>query len=294
MFRIVTKATSANLGPGFDLLGICLELNNEFIIKRQASYGFRGFREEYCDPDHNLFIKSYRYALEQLDLPEQPFLLTIKEGIPICRGLGSSSSLIVGGILAAFALNGLSYDRTKALTLANAIEGHPDNVAPCIFGGLCATRIKDEQIIKEAYPLNEELRFSFAVPDFSLSTALARSVLPKSLSYVQAIDNATAILLLLRGLANGEQQLIAKGLKDQLHVPYRKGLISEYEAVEACLLKHGAYGVTISGAGPTILAIHQGLKNGVAEELAKLDNHWQLYELKIAQGGSYYEPLSAC
>lgn len=294
MFRIVTKATSANLGPGFDLLGICLELNNEFIIKRQPSYKLLGFKEEYSDTDNNLFIQSYRFASKVLGLQEIPFELEIKQGIPISRGLGSSSSMIVGGILAVYALNDLAYDQFTALKIANEIEGHPDNVAPCIFGGLCASGVRDEQIIKQHYPVNDELCFSFAVPDFTLSTALARSVLPANISYAQAINNSANILMLLKGLADGNSHLITQGIKDQLHVPYRQQLIPEYRDVENILLKHGAYGVTISGAGPTVLAIHKGLDDEVKEELAKMSNHWKLYELKIAQGGSYYEPLSAC
>lgn len=281
-------ATSANLGPGFDSFGCALALYNTYTFERiESGLEITGCDEEFRTAD-NLSIAAYRYALEALGLPMEPLRLHIDAQIPVCRGLGSSSAMIIGGIMAANALHEAPFSREEMLTLCTVIEGHPDNLAPALYGGMTASLMRGGKPVTARFPLSPSLRFLALVPDFPLSTQLARSVLPQRVPFADAVFNVSHAALLLRALETADMEMIALALDDRLHQPYRKSLIQGYETVEGIAKECGATAFCISGAGPTCLCI--AADDGVAERLsARLPEEcpgWQVLALQVDTEGA--------
>ncbi len=284
---VIVPATTANLGPGFDCIGAALTLYNEFkFIRVDSSFLLGGEvekvkitvtgaeAEQMQTDESNLlyqaFVKLYQY-LEQTPPPVQ---IEIKLGVPLARGLGSSATAIVGGLVGANMLAGEPLSQSQVMELAIAIEGHPDNVVPALLGGcrLAATRSDTTWEICEI-PWCENIVPVVAIPNFELSTKEARQVLPTQVSRVDAIFNTAHLGLLLRGLESGNGNWLKAALQDKLHQPYRKALIQGYDAVNAAAINAGAYGMVISGAGPTLLALTD-TSNSVAVAAA-MSNAWQ-------------------
>ncbi len=282
MWQVLVPATSANLGPGFDTLGCALELYNIFTFKKSDELRFIGFDEKYAN-ENNLVYTSYAYVFNYLKKEIINVSIEVSSNIPETRGLGSSSSCVVAGIVAANQLLNNPLTTLQCLKLATEIEGHPDNVTPCLLGGLC---LSDENDVIH-YPVANNIHFLLLVPSFTLSTAMSRSVLPTSYSRSDCLVNINHILWLLEGMKTGNAALIRKGIVDTLHVPYRKGLIEDYDAIEQVLLNNGCCGVTISGAGPTLLAIFTEPYSieTIKEQLKHFKNNWQAIDLKLQNEG---------
>ncbi|MEQ8957375.1 MAG: homoserine kinase, partial [Coleofasciculus sp. C2-GNP5-27] len=174
------------------------------------------------------------------------------------RGLGSSATAIVGGLVGANQLAGEPLSQTEVMQLAIALEGHPDNVVPALWGGCCLA-VRGDGVLKEweicDIPWHDQIVPVVAIPNFELSTQQARQVLPTEVSRADAIFNLAHFGLLIRALATGRRDWLHTALQDRLHQPYRQTLIPGYDAVQTAALKAGAYGMTISGAGPTLLAL---------------------------------------
>jgi homoserine kinase len=260
--RVTVPATTANLGPGFDCLGAALTLYNRFEFVRLAGesaslqIAVRGTEADRVAADEsNLAYQAFCRAYEHLQQTPPPVRMEIELDVPLARGLGSSATGIVGGLLAANGLEDQPLSETELMRLAIAIEGHPDNVVPALLGGcrLAVSDGDDWQICE--IPWHETLVPVVAIPNFELSTAEARQVLPDRYSRADAIYNAAHLGLLLRGLETGNWDWIGVGMGDRVHQPYRGSLIAGYEAVRAAALNAGASGVAISGAGPTLLAL---------------------------------------
>jgi homoserine kinase len=257
---VTVPATTANLGAGFDCIGAALTLNNEFkftclnVGKTQITV--TGVEAARVDTDENnllyqAFLKLYQY-IEQTPPPVE---IEIKLGVPLARGLGSSATAIVGGLVAANILAGEPLSQSQVMDLAISMEGHPDNVVPALIGGcrLAATSADGWEICD--IPWHESIVPVVAIPDFELSTKEARSVLPTEVSRADAIFNIAHLGLLLRALETGKQSWLQASLQDKLHQPYRKSLIKGYDAVSDAAFGAGACGMVISGAGPTLLAL---------------------------------------
>lgn len=181
MERITLRvpATSANLGPGFDSFGCALALYNTYTFERIAEgIEVTGCPPEFCNAE-NLSIQAYRYALDAMGLPMEALRLHVQSEIPVCRGLGSSSAMIIGGVFAANAMHGAPFTREEMLALCTVIEGHPDNLAPALYGGMTASLMRNGRPVTACFPLSPRLRFLALVPDFPLSTEVARAVLPQ-------------------------------------------------------------------------------------------------------------------
>lgn len=273
---ITVPATTANLGPGFDCLGAALTLYNQFIFSlptappgSQATgdvqIQVKGLEASQVKADaSNLVYQAFAYFYRHLEQLPPPVTLQIQMGIPLARGLGSSATAIVGGLVGANWLAGSPLDQTEVLHLAIALEGHPDNVTPALLGGcrLVASG-KDGRNSPRSQspwsicdiPWSSEVVPVVAMPNFKLSTQVARQVLPKNCDYSDAIFNTAHLGLLVRGLETGRADWLQAALQDRLHQPFRQTLIPGYEAVYAAALESGAYGVVISGAGPTLLAL---------------------------------------
>lgn len=288
MVTVRVPATTANIGPGFDTFGCALQLYNTFTFaETSAGLQFEGCEEEFCN-EENLAVVAYRRVMDALGLPMPGLAITMDTDIPICRGLGSSASLIAAGAAAANALHASPYTKLELLGICNDIEGHPDNLAPALLGGLVASYVEAGRPVAARYSVHPELRFTALTPDFQLSTHLARSVLPKTVPFADAVFNVSRSAVLLKAMEAGNADLIAASLHDRLHQPYRSALIHGYEEVRSLALSCGALGFCISGAGPTLLCLSmdESFDARLAPKLSALPHNWQLLRLPIDHEGT--------
>ncbi len=279
---VTIPATTANLGPGFDCIGAALTLYNQFqfsylqsATNESLKITVTGVEAERVKTDgsnlaYQAFLKFYQY----LDQKPPSVQIDIDLGVPLARGLGSSATAIVGGLVGANDLAGSPLNQTEVMELAIALEGHPDNVVPALLGGcrLAATNESNEWQICDI-PWYQNLVPVVAIPDFELSTAEARRVLPNHVSRADAIFNTAHLGLLLRALETGRGDWLKAALQDRLHQPYRQVLIPGYQAVRSAAVAAGAYGMVISGAGPTLLALVDTERAATVETAMKTS--WQ-------------------
>jgi homoserine kinase len=257
---IRVPATTANLGAGFDCIGAALSLYNDFIFTQIATetltIAVQGLEAAKVNTDaSNLAYQAFVKLYARIDRSPPVIQLEIKLGIPLARGLGSSATAIVGGLLGANALAGNPLSPAEIRQLAIEMEGHPDNVVPALIGGcrLAATATSGWAIAD--IPWHDSIVPVVAIPNFELSTAAARSVLPNEYSRADAIFNTAHLGLLIRGLETGNPDWLTAALTDRIHQPYRQQLIPGYTDVEQAVIAAGGYGMVISGAGPTLLAL---------------------------------------
>lgn len=252
MVKVLTPATSANIGPGFDCLGIAYDLFNEFEVELNNELIIEGCDKKYQN-ENNLFYVGFSKVGERLNRKEK-CKVKINSNIPVSRGLGSSASLIVAGVISANILFGNKLNELELFKIATEIEGHPDNIAPCIFGGFtCAYGELDPKYIH--LNVNEDLKFTLIIPDYELSTTLSRSVLPKAYERKDVVFNMARNILLTKALESGETDLLKEALQDKIHQPYRKDLIKDYDEIEKLCKDNGAIQMVLSGAGPTMLVL---------------------------------------
>ena len=260
MITIRVPATTANLGAGFDCIGAALSMYNEFtftpIDTADLVIAVQGLEAAKVDTGaSNLAYQAFLKLYARIDRTPPVIQLEIHLGVPLARGLGSSATAIVGGLLGANALAGNPLSQTEVMQLAIEMEGHPDNVVPARIGGcrLAATAASGWAIAD--IPWHDSIVPVVAIPDFELSTTAARNVLPTEYSRADAIFNTAHLGLMIRGLETGNAQWLTAGLTDKIHQPYRQKLITGYADVESAVIAVGGYGMVISGAGPTLLAI---------------------------------------
>lgn len=277
---VEVPATTANIGPGFDCLGCAFTLCDVLTYElTNSGLEIVGDSPAYCN-EHNLAVQGYKAVIDRLGLPMDGLKITADYHIPMSHGLGSSAAMIVAGAAAANALHGSPFSKDELLEITTPLEGHPDNLAPALLGGLTASLMLGNKPITAKYPLNENVVFTALIPDFNLSTALARSVLPDMVSRSDAIFNVSHAAVLLKALELGDGQLISAALDDRLHQPYRRSLIPEYDDIRQTVLGCGADGFCISGAGPTLLSISTA--QDVPEKLKKAMSafpHWRVLVL---------------
>ena len=282
-------ASSANLGPGFDCFGIAWKLYNDIeFIPGGDGLKITGCPEKYCNED-NLCYRAYRATLDYCNLKAEPLQINfLKNEIPISRGLGSSAALIVGGVIAANEIHKLHLKKEELLSIATKIEGHPDNIAPALFGGFTASALADGKALSVSYPLSKNLKFTAVIPDFELSTELSRSVLPNMVSKADAVFNISRSALLIKALEEGDTSLISTALQDKIHQSYRFKLISGFEEVKTAALSCGAAGICISGAGSTLLCISDfdGFTQKLRENLVKLFPSWKFISVECDFSGA--------
>jgi len=301
---VAVPATTANIGPGFDCLGAALDLGNRFelrviegggerfelIIEGPEGAHLRG------GPD-NLVYRSAQRVWREVGVEAVALEARVQLAVPPARGLGSSATAIVAGLIGANALVGEPLSREKLLELAIDIEGHPDNVVPSLLGGLCLTaRAASHRWRVVRCEWNPAVKAVVAIPTIRLSTSEARRAMPRSIPISDAVMNLGALTLLLQGLRTGNGDLIADGMHDRIHEPYRWGLIQGGRAVREAAMEAGAWGCVISGAGPSLLALapedraavvgeamtHAWLGEGVSSHSAVLG---------LQEGGSTWAPL---
>ena len=260
--KVLVPATTANLGPGFDCIGAALKQYNYFqfsLIDTEtldmtiAVTGKEASRVS-CDRT-NLVYQSFLKLYQYLGQTPPNIAINIELGVPLARGLGSSATAIVGGLMGGNQLAGGPLSLSKIMELAITIEGHPDNVVPALLGNcqLSVGEAGNWQICPIAW--HPDLIPVVAIPNFELSTHEARAILPTHLSRHDAIFNIAHLGLLIKALETGNRDWLMMALNDKLHQPYRQRLIKGYDTLKTAVLSVGAYGMVISGAGPTLIAL---------------------------------------
>ena len=297
-------ATTANLGPGFDCLGAALDLNNRFAMRRIEGSGERfELIIEGSEGNHlrggpeNLVYRAAQRVWKAAGLEPVALEARVRLAVPPARGLGSSATAIVAGLIGANALVGEPLSKEKLLELAIDIEGHPDNVVPSLLGGLCMTAKAASQrwrVVRCEWLAT--VKAVVAIPSIRLSTSEARRAMPKSIPVSDAVVNLGALTLLLQGLRTGNGDLIADGMHDRLHEPYRWRLIKGGDQVKQAAMEAGAWGCAISGAGPSILALCTEDK-GIAVSRAMV-KAWEANDvasraplLSLQTAGSHWQPV---
>ena len=288
--KVKVPATSANLGSGFDVAGLALTLYNTFTFElSEDGLNIKGCPEQFCN-ENNLTYQAFKRAAEVCGLEYQGVNIECSGEVPYTRGLGSSSTCIVAGIVGAFAFKDKVEERQEILELATSIEGHPDNVAPAIFGGVTVSVMEEVNVLTLNIPVKHDYRFVALIPPFTLSTEQSRAVLPQILPRKDAIKNVSHLALMVASLINGYDEGLKLGFKDRLHQPYRGDLIAGFDEIMAVLEKdEQVLGAYLSGAGPTIMAvIHADDRMGVVrikEELGDLIKDWRVNKLELDNRG---------
>lgn len=278
MLEIKIPATSANLGPGYDTLGLALSLYNNFKIKKRDDRQLKieiidknkDRKIEIADSD-NLVALAYQKYFSFINKPLIGAEIREEMYAPLARGLGSSSSAIIGGLAAAAHISGELISEEDFIQLAVELEKHPDNVVPTLVGGLTINFYCNNSFDYYKIDVDQSLNFILAVPDYELKTEDLRRVLPQKIDYSQAISNLSRISLLTAAFANKDYSLLKTAMEDQMHQPYRKKLIKNFDQLLETAYKNGAYGAALSGAGPTIIAIAKEENTDlIAEELKNI------------------------
>lgn len=284
--RISVPASSANLGPGFDVLGLALDLANTCEFKLSDDKN-----EFENNINSNLIYKAYKYAFDFYGEEALPVDFNVDTNVPLSRGLGSSASCIVMGIMAAFDVMKRDFDKKEILKLATKMEGHPDNVAPAIFGNAVASILKDEQIYLEEFEVSNNFKFLAIIPDFKLPTKEARDALPKTYSKEDAVFNLSRLSMVILSLISGNEKNLRVALDDKIHEPYRLKLIPEIDEIEKIIDDSEALGHYLSGAGSTIMVVLKADDNTSEDEiknkLDKLSNSYEVRLLDIDKKGAF-------
>ena len=282
--RITVPATSANVGPGFDSVGIAVSkyLTIDVLEAQENWWIEHDLGEEIPSNEENLLLQTALQVAS--DLP--PHRLKMTSEVPLARGLGSSSSVIVAGIELANQLGKLSLSDENKLEIATKIEGHPDNVAPAIFGNLVVASYVDQQTNRLVLPFPECALVAF-VPNYELKTSDSRNVLPSEWTYKEAVAASAIANVAIAALAKGDLRVAGKAIEaDRFHERYRQQLVVEFPQVKEVAHQHDAYATYLSGAGPTIMTLlpveHA---EAFAKDLESKGLNGQVFSLKIDTTG---------
>ena len=284
-------ATSANLGPGFDCLGMALNLYNYLEVWESDSLEIevRGQGHAQIPTDaRNLTYQAMRQLFMRVGEQMPPYRLIQYNKIPMSRGLGSSATAIVSGLVAANELIKNPLERNELLEMAADMEGHPDNVTPCMLGGLTVSERTETGIVYLKSSVSSKLRFVALIPSFALSTESARAVLPDVYPKHDVIHSIARASFMFAGLERGNQFLLRQGCQDVLHQPYRKGLIRGWDDVMQSVWDAGAYAAFLSGAGPSILCIYSKHNTSFVQQLqySLPTDLWQVRKLSVQNAGA--------
>lgn len=287
MIKIRVPATSANMGPGFDAFGLALNLYNEFWIGESHEKAPSGFA---LLPAGSLAGRGAQILAAHLGTSLPPLKIAIKARIPRTRGLGSSATLTVAGLMAANHYLQGQMEARELIRLGTQIEGHPDNVAPALLGGFVISVQENSEVFYLRRMPPKALDIVVGVPQFELKTSQSRKVLPTKVTMADAAFNVGRAGLLAGALITGAYDLLRFGMEDRLHQPYRKPLIPGLVQVMERVLAEGALGACLSGSGPTLLVFCQGHTEEMAalirESWKAFEIEAKTYHLKVAEKGA--------
>ena len=292
---VKVPASTSNLGPGFDCIGMALPIYNTITIEETVlpgtgieinvindSESADDMLTEHMPMDENSIIyKAVELLYNSIGQTPSELKITVQSQIPIARGLGSSASVIVGGLLAANKLLGKPADEVALLSIAAEVEGHPDNVTPSIVGGLVLTSLEDDgSVVYRKLDWPEEWQITVCIPDYELSTEISRSVLPKEVPMHDAVFNAKRLAMFIQAVNTKDANLMKMALHDRLHQPYRMKLVPGLDKIMENL-KHeeNVLGCVLSGAGPAIVVISQ--KNNLDRIKSIIKDTWEDMNVKV-------------
>lgn len=289
MKHIRVPATSANMGSGFDSIGIALQLYNNLWfeeIERGVDIEVKNKQDINIPTDKtNLIYRTMVDFYAEIGKIPPGIRLIQEDNIPVTRGLGSSAACIVAGLLAANSMSGCNYSRDDLAQIAAKIEGHPDNSNPALFGGMVVGALDDNEMRFVKLSLPDKLSFAIMVPDFPVSTEDSRAVLPEMVTRQDAIYNSSRTGLLVASMIAGDIDNLKMAMGDRLHQPYRKQLIPEMDRIFKASRNYGAVGAYLSGAGSTLVAVlSDNSMNGFYEKMSayldSMPHNWKLTILK--------------
>ena len=281
---VKVPATTANIGPGFDCLGMALPVYNTITVEETIMPG-TGIEINIIDEtneqdiisiptdENNIVYKAIELLYNSIGQTPSELKITIKTQIPIARGLGSSASIIVGGLIAANELLGRPADEAALLSIATEIEDHPDNITPAVVGGFVVSSLEEDgSVVYSKINWPKDWNITVCIPDYELSTSIARSVLPAEVSLKDAVFNLKHTAMLVQAVNTHDEKLMKIALDDRLHQQYREKLVPGLtEIKEALKHEENVLGVVISGAGPSVLVISYGNHlNKIRETVSKV------------------------
>jgi len=258
MVKVTVPATTANLGPGFDTMGMALDMYNivEMDIHETIEITVYGEGEKEISRDQsNIVYQAAKKVFEKANKQLNGLKIHLTNEIPVARGLGSSAAAVVGGVVAANALLNYPLNEQQLAELVTEIEGHPDNVLPALLGGIVIAGWGQDRLLYKKISPCKDLKAIVAIPNFELATKRAREVLPATVLFKDAIFNINRASLLVSALMSNDYRLLSEVMEDRLHQPYRSQLIPGMNELISKTKDAGAIGVVLSGAGPTMLAL---------------------------------------
>lgn len=290
MIEVIVPATTANMGPGFDCLGMALNLYTSVRFEEiEKDLIIEGCQAEYQNED-NLIYQTMLRTFEKIGYEPRGMKININSEIPVSRGLGSSAACILAGIMGANEIARANLTKLEILKIATEIEGHPDNIAPALFGGMTVSVYDSGEVYFNRLPIKDTLDFYALIPCFPLSTSESRSILPKEIPFEDAIYNIGRVALMVASFANGDLDLLNVSIRDRLHQRYRGSLIEEYDTIMDQLDRLQVKAAFLSGAGPTIIAIadkdKMEMEVSISKMLQGLRNCWTLKKLCTETNGA--------
>jgi homoserine kinase len=297
-FKIKVPATTANLGPGFDALGLALDLWNEAEFSAtqdgKVTVKVTGEGKDVLPTDESNAVAEAALLIHELvGKPCAGMHIHCRNRVPLGSGLGSSSAAMLTGMLGANALLGSPFSREEILKLAIETEGHPDNVAPAMLGGLVASIIHENHVVSLRLTLTSRrapIHITVVLPDFDFPTKQARAILPQQIERRDAIHNISRAVIVTEAFRVGDLNMLGEAMEDKLHQPYRIPLIPGAQAAMNAMKQAGASAVALSGAGPSLIAFSSKAEAGIGESaqraFAEAGLNSRVYQLKISRRGA--------
>lgn len=258
MIKVKVPASSANMGAGFDTLGVAVGLYNRVSIEEIE----KGLRIKTVNPggfvlqnENNLIYRAMQAVFDIVGYKPKGVRIIQKSAIPMTRGLGSSSACIISGMLGANAMSGRKLPYSEILNLAAKMEGHPDNVAPAMYGGFCISMMEGDRVITKSIKLDPKIKFAVMIPDYFVATRKSRGILPSKVSINDAAFNIGRASMFQTALVSGDMELLKYACEDRLHQPYRKNYIDGMDEIFDTTYQLGARATYLSGSGPTVVSI---------------------------------------
>ncbi|MCD8391340.1 MAG: homoserine kinase [Firmicutes bacterium] len=293
MIKVKVPASSANMGAGFDTLGVALALYNRLEIEETdggIEIETRNFNGRILQNENNLIYKSMCVVFDAAGYRRRGIRIVQKSDIPMTRGLGSSSACIIGGMLAANVICGRRLSYGEILNLAAKEEGHPDNVAPALYGGFCVSMTDGDITYTKSIKLNSKLKFAVMIPDFYVATKKSRGILPNKVSRADAVFNISRASMFQAALSSGDLDMLKYAARDRLHQPYRKKYIDGMDEIFERTYELGSRATYLSGSGPTIMSLidrnYRGFQSGMKEFFESGSHKWTCKILSVDNVGT--------
>ncbi len=287
MVTITVPASTANIGPGFDTLGLALNMYNVYEFEEiNEGLVIEGCSDKYKNKD-NLVYKSFMYTAEIIGRKFKGLKISMHTEIPVSKGLGSSSACIVGGVFGANSLLEGNLLKDDLFKIAVKIEGHPDNVAAAVYGGLTASIVDEGKPYCLNYNISDNIKFCALIPDFEVSTHEARELLPTEIPFKDALFNISRTAVLLKALEEGNLIAVNVAMHDKLHQKFRKTLIYEFDEVFKICRDNRSPAFFISGSGPTLMNIieNSDFTNKIRYDIMNLKYNWEIKYLLADKKG---------